>query len=662
MYLNSVGCVNYGPLRNVDIVPTVSASGLPWPLVLLGPNGCGKTLLTSIIVDAVISFKKNVYDSIPEIEHKYFFQVIRPDLIGPKENFYLTFAEFIEGGAHASRAIYCRHHRMHEPDASPNDKVNKYFKTTSDEFRKTGNHDQTMLPEQMWGSIRTDIFLYFPPFRFEIPVWLNKETKIDMPFREPIQGKADSSIIQMNLSRISQSWIVDIFLDRELYEKQTVSHIIDGRAVTLLLGYKGRGSQYVELVNKLLTTALKTKFPDISYARLGVSRRQTRQVAIIIGNDNKTEYVYAPSFFHLSAGESYLLGLFISILREHDIRNPGDRIEMDDIKGIVIIDEADLHLHIKLQKETFAAMMKLFPRVQFIISTHSPLMILGMRDVYGEEVDFIELPSGTPVIPEEFSEFKVAYEQFLSWNEGFRSKYDTAIEKLRNTQKPLIITEGKTDWMHISAALSRFQSAGEFAEVDCEFLRYEESKGNADLLQMCRHLSKVRHNKPIICVFDREDQKILNEKNAGCETKRWSNEVFSIVLPLPKHRQEYFPFYTELYYDDVDLQRKDEENRRLYFTNEVEEVIRKQPGAEKTKGRQISILPSKDIASERSKKIYDKDVDTLKDADGKNCALSRTKFAELVFGRHEGFNDLDIKHFSVLFDQLRSVLQTFGDG
>lgn len=662
MYLKLIGCVNYGPMRNVDILPTFSTEGLPRPLVLLGPNGCGKTLLTSIIVDALISFKKNLYEAIPEIEHKYFFHVIRPDLIGPKDNFYVTFAEFIEAGTEASRTIYCRRYQMLEPSVSFNEKVQKYFETATDKFKTKGSHERTTFPEQMWDGAKTDIFLYFPPFRFEVPVWLNKEAKIDMPFRDPIEGKTDNSIIQMNLLRNCQAWIVEIFLDRELYEKQTIRHQIEGQAVTLLLGYKGRGNQCVDSVNKLLTTLLKTKLPDISYARLGVSQRHTRQVAIIVGNESQSEYVYAPSFFHLSAGESYLLGLFIAILREHDIKNPGDRIEMNDIKGIVIIDEADMHLHIKLQKETFAAMMKLFPRVQFIISTHSPLLILGMRDVYGEEVDFIELPWGTSVVPEEFAEFKVAYDQFLSWNENFRSKYISAIEQLRDIQKPLIVTEGKTDWRHISAALRRFQSAGEFTEVDCDFLRYEESKGNADLLQMCRHLSKLKQNKLIICVFDREDQKVLSDKNAGWGVKRWSDEVFSIVLPLPEHRLEYFPFYTELYYVDDDLRREDKEGRRLYFTNEVEEVIRKQPGTEKPKGRHVSILPSKDIEGEKSKKIYDKDVDTLNDAHGKNCALSRTKFAELVYERHDGFDDLDIAHFSVLFTQLRSVLETFSGG
>jgi len=48
-----------------------------------------------------------------------------------------------------------------------------------------------------------------------------------------------------------------------------------------------------------------------------------------------------------------------------------------DISGIVIIDELDLHLHPKWQKRLPGLLSKIFPRVQFIASTHSPIPLLG---------------------------------------------------------------------------------------------------------------------------------------------------------------------------------------------------------------------------------------------------------------------------------------------
>jgi len=44
----------------------------------------------------------------------------------------------------------------------------------------------------------------------------------------------------------------------------------------------------------------------------------------------------------------------------------------DEIYAIVLIDEIDLHLHPKWQRTIMPALTKVFPNVQFIISTHSP--------------------------------------------------------------------------------------------------------------------------------------------------------------------------------------------------------------------------------------------------------------------------------------------------
>lgn len=48
-----------------------------------------------------------------------------------------------------------------------------------------------------------------------------------------------------------------------------------------------------------------------------------------------------------------------------------------DLKGIVIIDEFDIHLHPKYQKLFVEKLTELFPKIQFIVSTHSPIPLLG---------------------------------------------------------------------------------------------------------------------------------------------------------------------------------------------------------------------------------------------------------------------------------------------
>jgi predicted ATP-dependent endonuclease of OLD family len=51
----------------------------------------------------------------------------------------------------------------------------------------------------------------------------------------------------------------------------------------------------------------------------------------------------------------------------------------DDVTGIVIIDEFDAHLHPKYQYELPKLLSTVFPKIQFIVSTHSPIPLLGVE-------------------------------------------------------------------------------------------------------------------------------------------------------------------------------------------------------------------------------------------------------------------------------------------
>ena len=50
-----------------------------------------------------------------------------------------------------------------------------------------------------------------------------------------------------------------------------------------------------------------------------------------------------------------------------------------DAKGVVAIDEIDLHLHPELEQAVLERFMNTFPNLQFIVSTHSPLVLTGVE-------------------------------------------------------------------------------------------------------------------------------------------------------------------------------------------------------------------------------------------------------------------------------------------
>jgi AAA domain, putative AbiEii toxin, Type IV TA system len=76
----------------------------------------------------------------------------------------------------------------------------------------------------------------------------------------------------------------------------------------------------------------------------------------------------------LAAGYRGILTLICDMVQRLS-EHPENTLE--DLKGIVLIDEFDAHLHPKYQYELPNLLSKVFPKIQFIVATHSPMPILG---------------------------------------------------------------------------------------------------------------------------------------------------------------------------------------------------------------------------------------------------------------------------------------------
>ena len=84
----------------------------------------------------------------------------------------------------------------------------------------------------------------------------------------------------------------------------------------------------------------------------------------------------ATLFDHLSDGQRTLLAMVADIARRACLLNPhlGENVLLET-PGIVLIDERDLHLHPKWQRRIIGDLRRVFPRIQFICTTHSPQLI-----------------------------------------------------------------------------------------------------------------------------------------------------------------------------------------------------------------------------------------------------------------------------------------------
>ena len=78
------------------------------------------------------------------------------------------------------------------------------------------------------------------------------------------------------------------------------------------------------------------------------------------------------AFDQLSHGERMVTVMVADIARRLCIANDSDALQGE---GVVLIDEIELHLHPKWQAEIIPALQRTFPNIQFIVTTHSPIVV-----------------------------------------------------------------------------------------------------------------------------------------------------------------------------------------------------------------------------------------------------------------------------------------------
>lgn len=85
----------------------------------------------------------------------------------------------------------------------------------------------------------------------------------------------------------------------------------------------------------------------------------------------------------LSDGYRMVLAMIADIASRMAEANPHllDPNQILQVPGIVLVDEIDQHLHPKWQRTIISSLTRTFPNVQFIVSTHSPLVALNATEI-----------------------------------------------------------------------------------------------------------------------------------------------------------------------------------------------------------------------------------------------------------------------------------------
>lgn len=86
------------------------------------------------------------------------------------------------------------------------------------------------------------------------------------------------------------------------------------------------------------------------------------------------------TFDQLADGHSAALTIFLELFVRDEARRERFGSSQDAIPAIVILDEVEVHLHLRLQEIILPFLTHIFPSFQFIVATHSPAVIASIPD------------------------------------------------------------------------------------------------------------------------------------------------------------------------------------------------------------------------------------------------------------------------------------------
>ena len=395
MYIRKVHIDNYGAIKSVNIDFQFYDSGNPKPVLLVGPNGSGKTLFLASIVNGLIEAINSLHH--PDHQHQF----MSPDYIRDSANYVWRQVEFTTDHFFSSLVLHSPKTSESSPP-SDDETIQKVY----DEIVEGGSSENIQDFNGVQPIFQKNCMLYLPVNRFEHPTWLimdwelQKSQWIQMRDGSTIQDPKYSIIEYSSLEKNKQ-WKTSVLnnqIDVSPHIHKFVRHLDNEIA-------SGTG---------LLEEKILSRSDD-----------------------------YLTDYFQLSSGEAMVANICFSILRRFGSHNRNTRIS--DISGIVMVDEIDLHLHTSYQYQNLPNLMKLFPGIQFIVTTHSPFFALGMEEVFGADgFDIYEFPSGCQISAEDFGEFRSAFQSM--------KRTDTFKKEIKDAQKPVVILEGETDIKYLLKA------------------------------------------------------------------------------------------------------------------------------------------------------------------------------------------------------------------
>lgn len=470
MYLTRAYVQNSGPLRKLELALPFHNEH-PLPVILVGGNGSGKTNFLSLVADALL-----------ECAAAHYTNILPSSGLG-RNWFRLIGGATITAGAPGGCAILKFQHLESNltyyekggtlPVQQVRDAVDASMREGIQWEEKGAAKSFTVSKETAEAIFEAGIYVYFPSSRAESPFWLNRRSLPDdsPDFEEKMSGRLSRPIyVERGIDKLKK-WLTTLLVDsRAEFRPAPASFKIPTGAAP---HFEFRGHQPSILAHQAVW--------DEVGRILGLILGDEKATLCWMGQHRGVGYVTGEnvvlSLNSLSAGQATLFNIFGTLLRYAN--DNGIALRAANASGICVVDEIDAHMHIDLQYRALPKLVKMFPSVQFLMSSHSPLFALGMTREYGDELSIVDMPTGSVIQAESYAEFGKALEAFED-TKAFRQRLDALAESAGQSKaKLLVLLEGATDPAYLAAAAKALGRELLLASIDLKWVGYQDAAGNA---------------------------------------------------------------------------------------------------------------------------------------------------------------------------------------
>lgn len=240
-----------------------------------------------------------------------------------------------------------------------------------------------------YRTINKDILNKHPHFKVEAKLYSNYQ-EIAEPFERI--GNVGTSNRRPKLSglcmygpyRLMNSHKLAISKFKLLYKKagtfqslfSDVSPLLDLEKQFGIWKKNKKYNQFFEKRQYYIQSILTDVVPGLYDIRFELKDAKGKRTTRYITRKNENEDEIGVLWYELSSGTKSVFSLIVDIMLRLYEQQP-KTVDPSELKGVVLIDEIDLHLHPKAQKQLIINLSKTFREVQFIATTHSPIPLLG---------------------------------------------------------------------------------------------------------------------------------------------------------------------------------------------------------------------------------------------------------------------------------------------